>query len=178
VGGKPGERRTCRARLPQSFGNLPSALAPWPSGGRTRWSKARSHNWRTPPAEVVRAWSGSSFGFHSRVYYADLEPPPPGAHFSSECGFQGQFQGTTGDWREHPHDEVVRFIRAKAGDPDLLEARAASEEAQSTWREVRSEVVSILTAYLAQRSDALLEEFKKEAEAVRDFSAREAARAM
>jgi hypothetical protein len=45
--------------------------------------------------DVAGAWSGSSFGFHSRVYYANLEPPPPGAHFSSEWGFLGTFQGTT-----------------------------------------------------------------------------------
>jgi predicted nucleotide-binding protein len=38
--------------------------------------------------------------------------------------------------------------------------------------------VSILTAYLGQRSDALLEDLQKEAEAVRDLSAREAGRSM
>jgi predicted nucleotide-binding protein len=129
-------------------------------------------------AEVARAWSGSSFGFHSRVYYADLQPPPPGAHFSSEWGFLGQFHGTTGDWREYDHVEVIELIRAKAGDPDLTKARAVSHEASSTWKQIRAEVVSILTAFLGRRTDGLLEGLKTEAESVDEFTATEAARAM
>lgn len=31
-----------------------------------------------------KAWSGSWFGYHSRVYYKDFIPPPAGAVFSSE----------------------------------------------------------------------------------------------
>ena len=38
-------------------------------------------------AEIAKAWSGSNMGYHSQVYYADLEVPPPGAHFDSEWGF-------------------------------------------------------------------------------------------
>jgi hypothetical protein len=33
------------------------------------------------------AWSGSWFGYHSRIYYRDFQPPPAGARFSSEWGF-------------------------------------------------------------------------------------------
>ncbi len=35
---------------------------------------------------IGKAWSGSCLGYHSRIYYRDLTPPPPGAHFSSEWG--------------------------------------------------------------------------------------------
>ena len=34
--------------------------------------------------EVGKAWSGSWLGYHSKVYYADLAVPPPGALFSQE----------------------------------------------------------------------------------------------
>lgn len=34
--------------------------------------------------QVGKSWSGSFVGYQSRVYYRNLEPPPTGAHFSSE----------------------------------------------------------------------------------------------
>ena len=40
---------------------------------------------------VGRAWSGSWLGYHARVYYAGLRPPPPGAHFSPEWGLRDAF---------------------------------------------------------------------------------------
>jgi hypothetical protein len=45
--------------------------------------------------EIGKSWSGSNMGYQSCVYYAGFRAPPPGAHFDSECGFLGQFQGTT-----------------------------------------------------------------------------------
>lgn len=121
-------------------------------------------------AKLGRAWSGSYFGFHSRVYYADLNPPPPGAHFSSEWGFEGLMQGTTGDWREYPEDEVKAAVMQEAGDPDLTDIRNQAAEAQSTWEGVRDEVISILGAYLSRRSDALIDGLKSEAERITRLS--------
>jgi hypothetical protein len=40
---------------------------------------------------VGRSFSGSWQGYHSRVYYAELSPPPPGAHFSQEWGLLDSF---------------------------------------------------------------------------------------
>jgi predicted nucleotide-binding protein len=127
-------------------------------------------------AKVHDAWSGSSFGFHARVYYAGLQPPPPGAHFSSEWGFIGMMQGTTGDWEEFPADVVKEAVRQAAGDPDLSDVRARAEEARKTWQDVRAEIVSILGVYLGNRSDALLEGLKDEAEKVRELTANTIAR--
>src|SRR4051794_37569826 len=57
---------------------------------------------------VGKAWSGSPIGYHSRVYYDELTEPPPGAHFSSEWGFQSAYSNPTlGDWREYRYDDVV-----------------------------------------------------------------------
>ncbi len=126
--------------------------------------------------KVHDSWSGSCFGFHARVYYAGLQPPPPGAHFSSEWGFVGIMHGTTGDWEEFPADVVKEAVRQTARDPNLSDVKARAEEARKTWQDVRAEIVSILSAYLGNRSDALLEGLKEEAEKVRDLTANTIAR--
>ncbi len=108
-------------------------------------------------SEIGKAWSGSSFGFHARVYYAGLTPPPPGAHFSSEWGFEGVFQGTTGDWREFVHDEIVDTIRDRAGRPDIREAELVSEAARRAFDQAQADAASLIRAFLATRPDGFLE---------------------
>lgn len=129
-------------------------------------------------SKLARAWSGSNMGYHSRVYYADFEPPPPGAHFDSEWGFLGQFQGTTGDWREYDFDEVVALLYRLADVSSLDEPAALVSDAHRAWSDIRSEVVSILSAYLAQHDDALVDQLRTEAGEVRDLTEMEAARAI
>lgn len=34
--------------------------------------------------EASKSWSGSWLGYHSRIYYDQLKPVPPGARFSRE----------------------------------------------------------------------------------------------
>ena len=71
--------------------------------------------------EIAKAWGGSWFGYQSRVYYRDLKPAPPGAHFDKQWGFQDAFStGTVGAWAEYDADGVRRAIRERAGDPFLL----------------------------------------------------------
>jgi predicted nucleotide-binding protein len=127
--------------------------------------------------DVGRAWSGSNLGYHSRVYYSGLQIPPPGEHFSAEWGFQGLLQGTTGNWIEAPHEAVIDAIRASAGNPDLADIEALAHEADAAWREARSEIVSILAAYLANRADAYLEDIRDKAEDLTTLTASNAARA-
>jgi hypothetical protein len=55
-------------------------------------------------------------------------------------------------------------IRQGAGSPDLSDVRSASEQACAAWREARSDLALILGVYLAQRSGALLEDLKRQAE--------------
>jgi predicted nucleotide-binding protein len=112
----------------------------------------------TEAGRFARAWSGSNLGFHASIYYNEFDPPPPGAHFDPEWGFRGQFQGTTGDWREYSHADVVALIRAGAGEPDLAAAMSARSEAEATATQAKADVVSILTTYLGQHNDALVEQ--------------------
>jgi hypothetical protein len=53
--------------------------------------------------EAGKSWSGSWWGYHSRVYYKDLRPVPPGARFSKEWGFMDThfFKETVGEWAEY-----------------------------------------------------------------------------
>src|SRR4051812_29525986 len=73
-------------------------------------------------AETIgKAWSGSWLGYHSRVYYRDFEPVPPGARFSKEWGFTElhTIEGTVGDWEEYAFDAVVKAVYELAGTADL-----------------------------------------------------------
>jgi hypothetical protein len=75
----------------------------------------------TVAIEAGRAFSGSWLGYHSQVYYADLEPPPPGAHFSQEWGLMDVFGslGSEGEWREHDPDELQAHYETKRAGPIL-----------------------------------------------------------
>ena len=96
---------------------------------------------------IGKAWSGSSLGYHSRVYYADFQPPPPGATFNAQWGLAFQdgpgvgplAMDTRGDWREYDSDYVVQLIYRQAGNlstdwwvADLKEATDAFEKTQQS----------------------------------------------
>ncbi len=117
--------------------------------------------------EIGATWCGSPLGYHARVYYADFKAPPAGAHWSSEWGRYPDLLGSsTGEWREYTPDAVVTEIRHRADDPDLSAARAASLQAQGAFRAERGDVMSVLTAYLSERQDDLIEGLKTEAEKI------------
>jgi predicted nucleotide-binding protein len=127
---------------------------------------------------IGKAWSGSNMGYQSRVYYNDFDPPPPGAHFDSEWGFLGQFQGTTGDWREYQFDDVIKIVYRIAGVPSLDDVIDVASHAHDSWTELRPEIVSVLSAYLAEHQDPLIEHLQKEAEQTSDLNEIQAARAL
>jgi hypothetical protein len=89
----PGQRMT--NSLTERLHALAEEMRLWASRGEVPEIQEPLDRLETEATTIAEAWSGSSLGFHSRVYYADLRPPPPGAHFSSEWGFLSSFQGTT-----------------------------------------------------------------------------------
>ena len=129
-------------------------------------------------SEVGQAWSGSSLGYHADVYYVDLKPPPPGAHFSQEWGFLGRFQGTTGDWREYPHDAVRDEIHRRAGNPDLSHAEALAREAARAVEEGRATIKSVFTGWLADSDDAFVRSLLGQVEDVVVLSSSTATKAL
>jgi hypothetical protein len=128
-------------------------------------------------AQIGKAWSGSNLGYQSRVYYADLKPPPPGAHFDSEWGFQGTFHGTTGDWREFDFDAVVAALYALSGHENLNPQADQATEATSLLEATKPQIVSVLRAWLTQHEDALVAELSEEASKVEPMNERTAQRA-
>lgn len=113
-----------------------------------------------------RAWSGSCLGYHARIYYKDLKPPPPGAHFSPEWGMQESWpiEATTGDWIEYDPDEIERAVRAIAGNPDLGPARHLAATAESSFQSSKPDILSILTTALADRQDAFIASLREQVE--------------
>lgn len=130
---------------------------------------------------VGRSFSGSWQGYHSRVYYAGLSTPPPGAHFSQEWGLMDTYAsslGSRGDWREFDAEDVKAHIRHSAGAPDLETAHAAAKGASETYREAQSEIVSILQNELEEKSDGFLEDLKRKIEELEPLSPFEVAQHM
>lgn len=121
--------------------------------------------------EVGKAWSHSWLGYQSRVYYDGLKPPPPGANFSSEWGFQELYtMGTRGDWVQFPEDEVEKQIRKRAGNPDTTKAQEAAEKGREFVEQKRDDIASILRTAKGVRDDSFLDKLIEETEATKVFS--------
>src|SRR5207247_10960398 len=108
--------------------------------------------------QVGTAWSGAGLGYHARIYYRGLKPPPPGHHFSQEWGMQDSWPiaATTGDWVEHDPDDIERTIRRLAGNPDLGPAGDLAVRAEALFGGSKSEVLSVLTPAAADRADSFI----------------------
>jgi len=117
--------------------------------------------------EVGKAWSGSWIGYQANVYYTDLQPHPPGDHFSAEWGFES----SSGYWHEYDPDEVRNFIHEKAGNPGMDAARDLEKEGSCLIDDKRSEIISILETSLSLRQDPFLNSLKDKAEEKKVFTA-------
>jgi hypothetical protein len=121
--------------------------------------------------EVGKAWGHSWLGYQSRVYYNGLQPPPPGANFSSEWGLQQVYSmGTRGDWVQFPEDAVEKAIRKRAGNPDTNKAQEAADKVRKLFEQKRDDVVSILRTANGVRNDPFLEKLIEEVEQIKAFT--------
>ena len=104
---------------------------------------------------VDKAWSGSCLGYHSRVYYQDLQPVPPGARFSKEWGFSDSYilRETLGDWIEYDFDDVVSHIKSSSGVEDLDSLEESASETRELFEEIQSELLSLVTPILLENKD-------------------------
>lgn len=103
--------------------------------------------------QVGKAWSGSWLGYHSLVYYQDLEAPPPGARFSQEWGLQQSFaiRETIGEWHEVAYDDMIRYIGERAGATDITAIEKEVANTIEIFEDLKSTVVSRLS--MAVRDD-------------------------
>ncbi len=101
--------------------------------------------------QIAKAWSGSWLGYHSRVYYENLDPTPPGARFSSEWGFGDQFSNeTVGSWGEYDFDWVISQIEERAGKPDTEQLTAEARETVEYFEDAKEEILSALTRWRSE----------------------------
>ena len=107
---------------------------------------------------VGKTWSGSWLGYHANVYYADFQPPLPGAVFSIEWGFSSNLgQGTSGDWREYNYDYVVQVIHKRAGNPNTDQHYVEAREAKERFEEARNSTLSLVHANYDLDTDKFLQ---------------------
>jgi len=121
-------------------------------------------------SEVGKAWGHSWLGYQSRVYYEELKPPPAGAHFSSEWGFQGFSMGTRGAWVPFPEDAVEIEIKKRAGNPNITKARATAEKCRKFVEQKHDDVASILRTVSGISGDTFLEKLLEETEEIKVFT--------
>ena len=107
------------------------------------------------------AWSGSWLGYHARVYHEEMEPLPAGTKFQPEWGLftgEGVDNPSTGRWNKYSREDVLRFIRERARNPDLGPLREASAKAARRHREAREALAPELENLLSRPGgDAILE---------------------
>jgi len=118
---------------------------------------------------VGKSWSGSWFGHHFRIYYQNLQTPPPGARFSRAEGLMRRsiFQETVGDWVEYDYDTLHQAIYHLAGNPNLEPLEKLANKAHNIFEDKREELISLLTMALEEGDNSFLLRLKKEAEEIR-----------
>lgn len=128
---------------------------------------------------VGKAFSGSWLGYHSRIYYAGLEAPPPGAHFSQDWGLMERSfgSGTRGEWCEYRSEQVKEHIQMSAHDPDVPMLVALATKANETFGTAKADVESILQTELESKADNYLEDLKDQLRKVDPLTANAAANA-
>jgi len=119
---------------------------------------------------ISLSWSGSNLGYHADVYYNDLKPRPVGEQFSIEWGLSDPMGYGDTDWVEFDRAMVRDAIFGRVGRPDLSTVELSSEEAARSFRDIHSEVVSILS--LDAKDDSYLKNLLEKAKAceIRDVS--------
>ncbi len=125
---------------------------------------------------AARAWSGSWLGYQSRVYYRDLQPPPTGAHFSTEWGMQDMSFasfGSTGDWVEFDSVDLISYLKKQAGSPDLTKVSAAAAAADRTFHDAKLDMQSILST---TESDTFLDKLAGDLSKLKPMTAAEIVR--
>lgn len=123
--------------------------------------------------EAHKGFCGSWLGHHSRVYYAELHAPPPGAHFSAEWGMDSAFgHGTVGDWREYDGHQLIAHFESAAGKPSFEKIGESFKGVGDPLDNLREELLSILDACLAKSDDEYLKKLKEQAENARPKSFR------
>ncbi len=139
-------------------------------------------NLQNAAEEVGKSWSGSWLGYQARVYYANFQTPPAGAHFSRDWGLRDDsyINDTTGDWREYKQEDVTSYISQKAGvdEVSLNNAADAADKIEEEFEHAKGEFLSLTSIAIENQPDAFLEGLRKQVEETKIFDASTIVRAM
>jgi len=129
------------SRLAESFDALGKKVG-------TKEARQSLESLNAAVTRAAAAFCGSWIGYHSRVYYAGLNPPPAGAHFSPEWGLmQMHFsQDTRGDWREYTFDDIYDALTKQVDKPNIEDLIALANQIDEKLTPLREELLSSLTA--------------------------------
>ncbi|MBE9242942.1 hypothetical protein [Synechocystis salina] len=113
--------------------------------------------------EAGKAWSGSWLGYHSRIYYNQLKPVPPGARFSQEWGLSDRYSNDTiGEWCEYTFDTVYNVLKSTSKNISLEQLEELANNASEVIPDLQEELISIIFACLANGEDEYLSHLKEE----------------
>ncbi len=122
--------------------------------------------------EAGKSWSGSWLGYHSRIYYDQLKPVPPGARFSREWGLLNKYANDTiGEWREYDFDTVYNALKSTSKNPSLEQLEELANNVSKVIPDLQEELISIIFSYLANGEDEYLSRLKEEAKDCKVLSA-------
>ena len=120
---------------------------------------------------IGKSFSGSWLGYHSRVYYADFQSPPPWAAFSVEWGLEHVLRGgSRGDWRVYDFDDVVQLIHEHAGNPSTDQRFVDGNEAKDLFEEAKQTALSLVHANFDLESDEFLQDLVTKVKSSKIFS--------
>ena len=109
--------------------------------------------------QVRRAWSGSNLGYHAAVYFAGLEPKPPGVEFSPEWGLMDRWpthQPNPG-WQQMDFEAVITEIIRRAGNPDIEAIKSSLAGIREIFLSAQETATSILSTALSGSNELFLE---------------------
>lgn len=115
-----------------------------------------------------KAWSGSSIGYHSTIYFQGFRPAPPGEYFDSEWG-----RASSDGWKQYDFDFVWEELWKATGVKDRSLLGDAAKQTRQLFEEAKFEIVATLDALIAQRPDRRLQELRQEATEVKEQLSRE-----
>ncbi|HET6326995.1 MAG TPA: nucleotide-binding protein [Planctomycetaceae bacterium] len=125
-------------------------------------------------SDASASFSGSWLGYHSRVYYSDLKPPPAGARFDPQWGFHGRYSsGTQGDWAEYQYDALYDLLTRSEKSPTLEQILEEAGDVVDAAEPLREELASILSALIEETDDVYLKNLLEKVVAKRAFSVRD-----
>lgn len=117
---------------------------------------------------VQDAWSGSNLGYHANVYYDGLRPPPAGAHFSPEWGFEITYFGAETDpgFKEYQSAYVMREISRRANGVSIENFEAPARELTRQFEAYQRDAISILSIAGHKRKDSFFSDITKDVKAL------------